>query len=134
MNSTEHALSILARIRYMIQTEEIGANNPQIGQRLADLIRILQLDVQDFLPGDPQRSDLREQVKKLADDIPELNRSEKPLVSQNHLESQHELLMRCIVIQHLIERHAKLTVRKKSAESVQKDPKFNQSVYPTKRL
>jgi len=107
MKKSELALSTLAKIRELIENENIGFDNPEAEKQIAGLIKILKMQTSGFLPDNTQQIYLGEQIGKLDEYKRDLFRGEKPRFWQNHAKCQLDMIMRCDIAQGLIERHAK---------------------------
>jgi hypothetical protein len=107
MKKSKLALSTLAKIRELIENEDIGFDNPEAENRIAGLIKILKMQTSGFLPDDTQQIYLGEQIGNLKECNRDLFRGEKPKFFQNHARCQLEMIQSCDIALGLIERHAR---------------------------
>ena len=107
MKKSKLALSTLAKIRELIENEDIGFDNPEAEKRIAGLVKILKMQTSGFYSDNTQQIYLGEQIGKLDSYKQDLFRGEKPRFWQSHAKCQEDMITRCDIAQGLIERHAR---------------------------
>ena len=107
MKASEKALSVLDKIRSVLDNEEFGLDNPAAEKKIGGLTQILKMHTSGFLPNDLQQVYLGEQIHKLGEYKQDLYRAEKPRFWLSHAICHEEMMMKCIIARGLIERHAR---------------------------
>lgn len=105
MKSVARALTVLAKIRDLLEKESYGTDMPETRRRVAGLIQILKMHTSGLFPNDTRGIYLGEQVAKLEQYKDELYSDRAPRLWQTHEECKGDMLTRCIVAKGLIEQY-----------------------------
>jgi hypothetical protein len=107
MTKVVRALTVLAKIRDLLEKEQYGTDMPEAKQRFAGLIRILKMHTSGIFPNDTRQIHLGEQVGKLDQCKDDLYSGRQPRCWQTHEECKGDMLTRCDIAQSLIELYGK---------------------------
>jgi hypothetical protein len=107
MKKSQEALSILGKIRDLLESEPYGMDNPEALKQLKGLIQILKMHTSGFLPDSTFKSYLREQIGKIDEYRNDLYSGQSPKYWRTHEECKAEIAKCYIIAEGLIERHAR---------------------------
>lgn len=107
MKASEKALSVLEKIRDVLENEEFGLDNPAAEKKIGGYIQILKMHTSGFLPNDLHQGYLEEQIHKIDGYKQDLYQAPKPRFWQSHSNCRQEMITKCLITRGLIERHAR---------------------------
>jgi hypothetical protein len=106
MKKSQQALSILAQIKDLIESELYCLDNSEPLKRFTGLQQILKMHTSNFLPDSTFRVYLGEQIGKLDEYKDYFFDSRRPSPWRTHEECRSAMIKCCLLTQGLIERHA----------------------------